>query len=290
VVLAGPGVVRDGAVPGLHALATSGWLGVLNTWGAKGVFDWRSVHHWATVGLQADDFTLGGLADADLVIATGLDPDESPFTRLGPAPILEVAPGALDPLAAVWQRPREPLAMPPLRDRLAAVTQRGWAADGVPPPPTRLTLNYSRALPPGGLLAADPGVAGYWVARTFSTTELGSVAVPGRPGTVGFAAAAVLAARLRQPGRPALAVVDDPDAPQLHAVLDVAARLGVPVGVEAWRPDAPPAGAEDHLAGLGALFTPERTEVRAVRTDPAQLAEMIEAAGPIIAWRGPSSR
>src|SRR4051812_42134646 len=42
VVLAGPGVVRSGAVPGIHALATAGSLGVLNTWGAKGIFDWRS--------------------------------------------------------------------------------------------------------------------------------------------------------------------------------------------------------------------------------------------------------
>jgi hypothetical protein len=91
---------------------------------------------------------------------------------------------------------------------------------------------------------------------------------------------------LRWPGRPAIAVVDDPESPRLHAVLDVAARLGVPVGVEAWHPDARPARAEDHLAGLGALLTAERTIVQTVRTDPAQLAEMIEAAGPVTAWGG----
>ncbi|HLT68762.1 MAG TPA: hypothetical protein VKZ72_01275, partial [Acidimicrobiales bacterium] len=78
VVLAGPGVVDDGAVAGLHALAAGGSLGVLNTWGAKGVFHWRSRHHLATVGLQAEDFARGGLADADLVVATGLDPAEAP--------------------------------------------------------------------------------------------------------------------------------------------------------------------------------------------------------------------
>ena len=61
VVLAGPGVIRDGAVPGLHDLAVSAGVGVLNTWGAKGVFDWRSRHHLATVGLQADDFMLSEL-------------------------------------------------------------------------------------------------------------------------------------------------------------------------------------------------------------------------------------
>ena len=62
------------AVPGLHDLAVSAGIGVLNTWGAKGVFDWRSQHHLATIGLQADDFVLSGLDEADLIIATGLDP------------------------------------------------------------------------------------------------------------------------------------------------------------------------------------------------------------------------
>ena len=71
VLLAGPGVIRHVAVPGLHDLAVSAGVGVLNTWGAKGVFDWRSRHHLATIGLQADDFVLSGLDRADLIIATG---------------------------------------------------------------------------------------------------------------------------------------------------------------------------------------------------------------------------
>ena len=74
VLLAGPGIVSHMAVPGLHDLAVSAGIGVLNTWGAKGVFDWRSQHHLATIGLQADDFVLSGLGEADLIIATGLDP------------------------------------------------------------------------------------------------------------------------------------------------------------------------------------------------------------------------
>ena len=61
VLLAGPGVVSHMAVPGLHDLAVSAGIGVLNTWGAKGVFDWRSQHHLATIGLQAEDFVLSGL-------------------------------------------------------------------------------------------------------------------------------------------------------------------------------------------------------------------------------------
>ena len=68
MVLAGPGVVLHHAVDGLRAFAERASVGVLNTWGAKGVFDWRSPHHLATAGLQAWDFERGGLADADLII------------------------------------------------------------------------------------------------------------------------------------------------------------------------------------------------------------------------------
>ena len=63
---------------------------MLNTWGAKGVFDWRSPHHLATAGLQAWDFERGGLADADLIITTGLDEREV-LAEWELAPVVDVA-------------------------------------------------------------------------------------------------------------------------------------------------------------------------------------------------------
>ena len=99
ILLAGPGVVSRMAVPGLHDLAVSAGIGVLNTWGAKGVFDWRSQHHLATIGLQSEDFVLSGLDEADLIIATGLDRDESPEERWRLAPALTIPPAGLAPLA-----------------------------------------------------------------------------------------------------------------------------------------------------------------------------------------------
>ncbi|HET6948995.1 MAG TPA: hypothetical protein VFI47_01370, partial [Acidimicrobiales bacterium] len=188
VVLAGPGVVQDGAVPGLHALAAAAHLGVLNTWGAKGVFDWRSRHHLATAGLQAHDFTLGGLGDADLIVTTGLDPAEAGDAwRL--APSIDVPPGALGPLAERWSRAAVTIPVPPLRPALAAVTQEGWRSDAVPLAPTRVTRHYGQVFGAGGVVAADPGVAGYWVARTFATTDLGGVQVPAGRDQDGFAVA-----------------------------------------------------------------------------------------------------
>ncbi|HVM63411.1 MAG TPA: hypothetical protein VMU14_01025 [Acidimicrobiales bacterium] len=286
VVLAGPGVVRDRAVAGLNAFATAGDVGVLNTWGAKGVFHWRSRHHFATAGLQAEDFRLGGLASADLIVATGVDPDEAPEGTWQVAPVLPVEPALLAPLAERWRRPAAPLEVPPLRAGLAAVTQEGWASTSVPLAPSRVTLHYGQVFGNGGLLAADAGTAGYWVARTFSTTQLGTVHVPARR-VPGFAAACALVARLRQPARPVLAVVDRVDE-ATSAVLQAAAMLGVPVPVEVWTPDGVAMGPDEHLARLRhvAVAFGQAARPAVLATDPSQFGRMVDVAGPVIAWGG----
>ncbi len=284
VVLAGPGVVRDGAVPGLHALAAAGSLGVLNTWGAKGVFDWRSRHHLATAGLQALDFELAGLAAADLIVATGVDPAEAGGDRWRLAPVVEVAPGGLDPLAGRWGRTRADIALPPLRDGLARVTQEGWASTSTPLAPSLVTRHYGHVLGAGGLVAADPGTAGYWVARTYATTELGAVQVPASTGHDGFAVACAAVARLRAPARPVLAVVDGPVAAAVHAALDAAASLGVAVPVETWHADGDRITGDEHLARLLTIVHADRPPPVGLATDARQLGFMIDVAGEIVAW------
>lgn len=285
VMLAGPGLVWAGAVPGLHAAATAANLGVLNTWGAKGVFDWRSRHHLATVGLQARDFELGGLAEADLVVTTGLDPAEAPAHRWqGAAPVVDVPPGVLDPLAARWWRPRGDIAVPPLRAGLARVTQEGWASTATPLAPSLVTRHYGQVCGAGGIVAADPGIAGYWVARTFATTELGGAQVPAAPGAHGFAVACALVARLRSPNRPVLAVVDEPMPEIVHDALDVAARLGVAVPVEVWGADGESLPPDEHLARLRSLVSAENSRPVGLEVDGAQLGRMIDVAGDVVAW------
>jgi hypothetical protein len=285
VLLAGPGVVEAGAVAGLHAVAAGGSLGVLNTWGAKGVFDWRSRHHLATAGLQARDFELGGLAGADLVLTTGLDGLEAPPQLVASAaggPVVDVAPGALDPLSERWSRPGRDIAKPPLFAALSRVTQEGWAATTTPIPPTLATRGYAVAGAGGGLVAADPGLAGYWVARTFATTELGGVQVPADGRLAGFAATCALVGRLADPGRSVLAVVEEvPD-----AVLDAAGSLDVAIPVEVWSPDGAALDADAHQARLRRLVHAEASEVVTLATDPRQFDRMVDAAGEVVAWGG----
>jgi hypothetical protein len=288
VVLVGPGVVRQRAVAGLHALAAAGRLGVLNTWGAKGVFHWRSRHHWATVGLQEWDFELGGLAASDLVLLSGIDELEAPNRLWSRYPHRIVPPEVLGPLAEHLGQPGPFPDLPPLRERLAAVTQAGWASRPSSLAPSLVTRHYADVLGRGGMIAADSGTAGYWVARTFPTTQLGTAFIP--PGVAsGWAAACVLVARLNAPIRPALAVVDGPVDAQTEGVLEEATRLGVRIGVEAWEADGPVLSAEEHRSRLQTLVGPAGG-MGALATAEDQLAEMVAVAGPLRAWSPDSAR
>ncbi len=287
MVVAGPGVVTAGAVAGLHDLAAAADLGVLNTWGAKGIFDWRSRHHWATVGLQARDLDHGGVADADLVVLTGIDPDELDLAGLAGRPVVTVDPWMLAPLAEHWGRPAGGLVMPPLRAALAAVTQAGWARVDAPLAPTKVTAHYAEAVGGSALVAAAPGRAGYWVARTFATTSLGGARVPARRQPAGLAVAcAIVAGRPRPgPGRP-LAVADGPLGDADAELMEVADGLGIPVVLELWDPDGPALDAEAHRRRLAAALASPRSSVLSLATDRRQLDDMIEAAGPVTAWGG----
>ncbi len=180
-MLAGPGVLRDRAVDGLREFAAAAHIGVANTWGAKGVFNWDSPHHLGTCGLQARDFELLGFGELDLLWTVGLDPDESPRARyeLG-ARVVAIQPADLAPFATQVARSSYPIVPPPLFERIAAVAQPGYVDERVPRHPARAVMDLKQRMSPHGIVTAAPGPAGLWVARTFPTDAARHRRRPGR--------------------------------------------------------------------------------------------------------------
>jgi hypothetical protein len=167
------------AVDGLRAFAASVGCGVVNTWGAKGVFPWDSPYHFGTAGLQARDFHLAGLGDVDVLVTSGLDPLEvtsSPWEAR--AEVIDVVPTDLADLASRRSLPRGSLERPPLYTELAAIVQPMYASSATPPPAAKHASALASELPAGGLVVGEPGLVGFWVARTFPTSVAGSVVVP----------------------------------------------------------------------------------------------------------------
>ncbi|MGZ4707001.1 MAG: hypothetical protein ACXWCM_19235, partial [Acidimicrobiales bacterium] len=151
--------------------------------------------------------------------------------------------------------------------------------------PARAASDLSATLPAGGLVAADAGPAGLWVARAFPTLVPGSVIVPAAR-QPGFAVAATLAAALR--GRRAIAVVTDPVDPLTEAVCDLARAWTQPLVVEVWGGDGPLARAADHTDLVRDALTRSSEDRSVVRIDlPVELSDtrlLVEIAGEVVAW------
>jgi len=295
VVVAGPGVVRAGALDGLQALARHAGIGVVNSWGAKGVERWDSPFHFGTAGLQARDMELAGVPAADVVVASGLDAAELGVAALGNPVVQEVAPGQLAALCQRWTAARTPPAeRPALYRDLSALVTPLYESDAVPLTPARAALHLSGALPDGGVAVADPGPAGLWLARTFPTSFPGSVCVPATV-VPGFATAAALVCALE--GRGCLAVSgpgapgwsDGPD-PGTEGIMDLARSLGVGLALQVWGSDGPVASYEDHVALLRTHLQVAEgaTDVRIdpVPVDLSATDALVEVAGPVVAWGG----
>ncbi len=213
----GPGVVRAGCVEGLRAFAERVGCGVVNTWGAKGVFRWDDPFHFGTAGLQARDFELAGLGEVDVLVTSGLDADEvTSQPWLGRAEVIDVAPADLATIEL--DLPSGSLDRPALYTDLAAVVGPMYQETGSPP---ARAAALAASLPEGGVVVAEPGLVGFWVARTFPTSVPGSAVVPASGGAAAAHDAALAAAGA---GRAVVLVAGSPPD-----------RVMAGVRVEVWR-------------------------------------------------------
>jgi hypothetical protein len=283
LVLAGPGVVREGQVGALQTFAALAGVGVLNTWGAKGVFPWDSPHHLGTGGLQERDFELAGFPDAELVIAVGVDEDEAPAVRWEYGQVLHVQPESLASLAFGWEPPDRSPERPALYRELSAALASHYESTDVPLRPARAAADLAEVRPSGALVAADPGPAGLLVARAFPTTEPGSVVVPATRAD-GFAVAAALVAAID--GRPAVAVTTAPLDATTRAVLDLARARRHPVALEVWAGDGPPVTPAEHREHLARALAGGEVTVLDVPVDFSHTRTLVDVAGPVVAWGG----
>ncbi len=250
VAIVGPGVVRAGAVSALDAFAHTSGAGVFNSWGAKGVQRWDSPWHFGTIGPQVDDLGACELDRFDVVVTSGLDDQELPQGIPHPV-VQDVAPAQLGALTHRWDSRNPEPTRPGFYDAAAAVVSPLYEDE---PPPgggalsgARAALHLSGALPDGAMAVADPGPAGFWIARAFPTSIPNSVCVPAT-GAAGFAAAAALVCAIE--GRPCLAVTSPglTDEALTAELVSLADHLGHPISMQLWDPDATrPGNAADHV-------------------------------------------
>jgi hypothetical protein len=291
LVLAGSEVIRSGAVDALRDLADRTGLGVLNVFTAKGLFRWDSPYHLGTAGLQLHDFALAGLTPNRAILAVGVGADECPDAILrdaglapdGAWPITRVATERIGSLGDLVRAAHDgPPVLGELHQRLSGVAQPLYRVEDVPLNPARAAADIGESLPDGGVVTLEPSTAGWWVARTLPTTQLGSVRVPaaGRPG---LAVAAALAASIE--GRAAVAVVEAPVGPENRALIELARSRDADLVVAVWGDGGDITSPEDHREQLRAALTKSGvTELAVPVSFAAATGLLTDAAGPLAAW------
>ena len=308
--IVGPGVRRSGREADWRALSISLGLGVFNTIGAKGFFEWDDPLHLGTVGLQVGDAHATGLPPGSL-LAAGIDHVELPdpgWNDLIAAHVPVNAARALTRSAAdspvtverlrlglaAALRQRTPGMQRRFYDTVSRLAQQLYAGDVAPGGPAALMGELSGMLQrhrlPISLVSASPGVSGFIVGRLFPTPSGARVLVPARNVDGGAVALAVVAA-LARPDLIPLAFVDDVQSPMTSALLEWARRLGLTVLVVHWTEGSGSSGE------LGRRLLANVTDLRSgVTRDRVLIAEgqarmhetiatLVEALGPIALWR-----
>ncbi len=264
VLVAGTGALRGGARPGLVRFAERWGLPAMVLPKAKGVFPEDHPYFAGVLEMVGKDLLFDWLAEADLVLAAGVDgvefdrywdfpaevialelaPHHEPFvpaawTLVGPMPaVLE----ALD--RAAGTRPERRWTAEAVAARRRAVLEHArqprpadWAreAEGTGPVPGRglephvLIGKLRRALGPTTIVTVDTGFHKMAMGQFWRADGPRQYFVSNGLSSMGYALPAAMAAKLVHPDRPVLAAVGDGALLMGLGELETAARLGLAV-------------------------------------------------------------
>ncbi len=257
VVLAGPGVARDGAVDALLRFAERLNLPVATTFLGKGVFPDDHPNSLGTVGFMVRDYANFGFDRSDVVVAVGYDLVEYSPAAWNPGrdkrivhvhrTVAEVdenyalAVGlqgsigdTLDAIGAASPSSGDRREIPPVRNLVAGELARGAADDRFPLAPARIVADVRAALGREDIVLCDTGAAKMWMARLYPTYRPSTCLISNGLATMAFSLPGAFAAKLVRPDRRVLAVMGDGAFLMSVAEIETAVREQVPFVILVW--------------------------------------------------------
>ena len=271
VILAGNGAIRKRASSQLQLLAHNTGIPVVNTFMGKGAVPRTDAHCLFTVGLQAKDYAVHLLNQADLVITVGYDLVEY-HPRLWntgvPKKILHIdfLPAEIDEeyhvdvevnadvANALWQlneRVEDATSEfqqfqiedhTSVREQLQAdfAEYKDDATVGIIKP-QKVLWDVRQALGPNDIVLSDVGAHKMWIARYYQCDEPNTCLISNGFCSMGFALPGAMAAKLVHPDRKVIAICGDAGGLMNIQDLETARRLGLNFVLMIW---------EDHEYGL----------------------------------------
>ncbi len=257
VVLAGPGVERDGAVEALIRFSERLNVPVATTFLGKGVFPDDHPNALGTIGFMVRDYANFGFDRADVVVAVGYDLVEYSPARWNPnrdkrivhvhRTVAEVDAyyslevglqgsigKALDSIAGSSDLHALAGGVPPVRGLVREELERGAVDDAFPLKPQRLVADIRSAMEHEDIVLCDTGAAKMWMARLYPTYRPNTCLISNGLATMAFSLPGAFAAKLVHPERKVLAVMGDGAFLMSAAEIETAVREHVPFVILVW--------------------------------------------------------
>jgi acetolactate synthase-1/2/3 large subunit len=257
VVLAGPGVARDGASDALVRFSERLNMPVATTFLGKGVFPDNHPNALGTIGFMVKDYANFGFDRADVVVAVGYDLVEYSPSRWNPLAdkqivhvhrtIAEVdqhytlsvgVQGSigetLDAIGAMSDMHEIRGEIFPVRDLVREELERGAADDAFPMTPARVVSDIRSVLGEDDIVLCDTGAVKMWMARLYPTYRANTCLISNGLATMAFSLPGAIAAKLVHPGRKVLAAMGDGAFAMSMAEIETAVREGVHLVVLVW--------------------------------------------------------
>jgi acetolactate synthase I/II/III large subunit len=257
VVLAGPGVARDGAMEALILFSERLNLPVATTFLGKGVFPDDHPNALGTIGFMVKDYANFGFDEADVVVAVGYDLVEFSPSRWNPnrdkqiihvhRTVAEVdghytlAVGlqgsigeTLDAMGSSSYVHRISGAVPPVRGLVREELEIGAGDDAFPVKPQRLVADIRAAMDREDIVLCDTGAVKMWMARLYPTYRPNTCLVSNGLATMAFSLPGAFAAKLVNPERKVLAAMGDGAFLMSVAEIETAVRERVPFVILVW--------------------------------------------------------
>ncbi|HUP28928.1 MAG TPA: acetolactate synthase large subunit [Usitatibacter sp.] len=231
VILAGNGVIRQGAADSLVNFAQVLRIPVANTFMAKGIMPFSNELSLGTIGLKARDLPWFAFEKADVVICIGYDmveyhpdmwnPDnDKTIIHIDALPaevdanyIVEC--GVLGDIGfalrgiALKAKPRKELAFRDVRKKIAEDRSEYSKDAGFPVKPQKIVWDVRECLGPEDIAISDVGAHKMWMSRMYRAERPNTCIISNGFAAMGIAVPGAIAAKLAYPEKKVIAVTGD---------------------------------------------------------------------------------
>jgi acetolactate synthase-1/2/3 large subunit len=256
VVLAGNGVIRQGATESLRSFVDLLRLPVANTFMAKGVVPFSDELFLGTIGLKARDIPWFAFDKADCVICVGYDmveyhPDmwnpnaEKVIIHVDAQPAevdacYKVATGLLgdigQSLRGIALRTKPRAENPFKAIRKAVIDDRAQYAEdqGFPVKPQKILWDLRQALGQSDIVISDVGAHKMWTSRMYKAEQPNTCIISNGFASMGIGVPGALAAKLAYPERKVVTVTGDAGFMMNSQEIETALRMKTPFVILIW--------------------------------------------------------